>query len=115
MRLTIARDFFRRAPGYQFTPGFATFWSEIQDIVGIFHYIQIMLNHHHSVAVRHQFIEHLEKFNHIVIMEPPRRLVQKINGFLEPSPDGIVFKKLTRYFYPLRFAAGESGGPFSEP
>lgn len=58
MTRLIARHFFRRAGGDDLPAAGAAFGAEVDDPVGGFDHVQIVLDDHHSIAVARQALHH---------------------------------------------------------
>ena len=69
-------------------------------MVGGFHDIQIVFDHHDRIALIDQFMKHFQQLSHILEMQTRRRLVQDI----ERAPRAPL-RQLFRQLHPLRLAA----------
>ena len=72
----ILRHFFWRSCGHDLAAAVAAFGAEVDDPIGGFDHLEIMLDHHHGVALIHQLMQHLQQFSHVVEM-------QACGGFIE--------------------------------
>ena len=72
------RNGFRRALGNNDPPTIATLRPHIDNPVGGFNYLKVMLDHHHGITVIHERVQHLEQLAHILEMQTGRGLVQYI-------------------------------------
>ena len=77
---------------------------DIDEVVGGFDHVEVVLDHDHGVALLHEIVEHLDQFLRIVEVEAGRRLVQEVEG-----PAGRPLRELAGELDPLRLAAREGG------
>src|ERR1700693_2702426 len=77
-------DVLRRAPGDDFAAAVAAFGAEVDYPVGGFYHLEIVLDYDHRVALRHQLVQHLQQFLHVVEMQARGRLIQDV----ERAPGG---------------------------
>ena len=73
-------DCLRGAFGYDQAAFHAAFGAEVDDPVGGLDDVEIMLDHHHAVALFDEAVEDFEEFADIVEVEAGGRLVQDIEG-----------------------------------
>src|SRR4051795_6069780 len=71
-------DILGRAPGDDFAAAVAAFGAEVDHPVGGFDHFEIVLDHHHGVALRYQLVQYLEQFFDVVEMQAGGRLVEDI-------------------------------------
>ncbi len=79
-----------------------TFRPEINDPIGAFDHLKIVLDYDNRVACVAQFHQHLQQFLDIREVQSGRRLIENVQG-----PTGRFLGQLGREFHALRFAAGE--------
>jgi hypothetical protein len=70
-------DLLGRAFGDDTATGGASLGANLQNPVGGFEHVEIMLDDDDAVPPVDELLEHAEKAFHIVAMQPGRRLVQK--------------------------------------
>ena len=78
VRLRVARDLFRRAGGDDFAALIAAFGAEIDQPVGGFDDVEIVLDDHERRAGFEQFAERGEELGDVVEMQAGRRLVEDV-------------------------------------
>jgi len=88
---------------------FAAFRADIDDPVGGLDDLQIMLDHHHGVALVDERVQHLEQLAHVFEVQPGGGLVQNIQRAAGGAPG-----KLLRKLDALGFAARKRGGLLAE-
>src|SRR5580693_1077438 len=100
---------FGRALGYDAAAAFAAFGAEVDDPVGLFDDVEVMLDDQHGVAETDQTLEHVQEFANVV-------KVQAGGGFVEDveSAAGLALGEFAGQLDTLGFAAGESGGGLAE-
>jgi hypothetical protein len=60
-------------------PAFVSaFGTEVNNPIGVFDDIQMMLNHQNRVAAVNQFIQNAQQFFNVVKVKPDRRLVKDV-------------------------------------
>ena len=94
------RHFLRGAGGYDISAAIAALGAKINDVVGGFDHVQIVLDNQHRVPRVHQFLQHLDELVHIRRVQAGGRLVQDIDG-LSRGDSG----QFRRQLHPLGFAA----------
>src|SRR5271170_3311813 len=104
-----ARHLFGRALRNDAAALFAAFGAQINDPVGLFDDVEIMLDDQDRIAKRDEAIEHVEKFFYVVKMQAGGGLVENVK-----RAAGLALGKLAREFGALRFAAGNGGGGLAE-
>src|SRR5450631_3844893 len=55
-------DILRRAPGDDFAAAVAAFGAEVDHPVRGFYHLEIVLDHHHGISLRHQLVQHFQQF-----------------------------------------------------
>ena len=75
------RDFFRRAASGDPTAAFAPFGPEIDDPIGAFDHVEIVLDHQHRVAAIDQPVEHAQQLPDVVEVQAGSRLVEDVKRF----------------------------------
>ena len=78
----------------------AALGAEIEDPVGGLDHFQIVLDHHHRVALIDQRVQHFQQLAHVLEMQPGGRLVEDIQRAPGRAP-----RQLLRQLDPLRLAA----------
>ena len=78
----------------------STFRTEVDDVVGTFYYVHVLLDDDDGVSVCDECIESIEEFADVVEMQPCCRLVEDEHGGRCPFLTEVV-----RQFYSLIFAA----------
>src|SRR5580658_2558494 len=73
-----ARHLFGRALGNYAAAFFAAFGAEINDPVGLFNDVEIMLDDQYRVAERDKAVENVEKFFYVVEMQPGGGLIENV-------------------------------------
>ena len=76
--LRVLNDFFRRPFGNNFAATRAAFRPEVNNPVGRFYYIEIMLDDKQSIARFAQFEKDFEQFGNVVKVEAGCRLIQNV-------------------------------------
>src|SRR5947209_9259766 len=71
----LARHRFRRAGGDDLAAAVAAFRAEIDDPVGGLDYFEVVLDHHHRVALVGELVQHVEQRLHVVKVQPGGGLV----------------------------------------
>jgi len=59
---------FGRACGYDLTTAISALWTNVDDVVGCFHDVEIMLDDNHRVACSDEFVQHGQQLVHIFKM-----------------------------------------------
>ena len=80
MRRLHGRDLLRRALGNDLPSVYTPFRSQIDDPIGSLDDIQVVLDHHHCVAVIAQPVQHVEQLLDIVEVQAGGRLVEDVEG-----------------------------------
>src|SRR3989338_8984837 len=104
-----AGDFFRRAFGYDAAAVLAAFGAEIEDPVGGFDDVGVVLDDDDGVAEVGEALQDVEEFLHVVEVEPRRRFVEDVKGAA-----GLAAGELAGELDALGFAAGKRGGGLAE-
>ena len=71
-------DILRRAPGDDFAAAVAAFGAEVDHPVGGLDHFEIVLDHDHRIALRHQLVQHFQQLLDVVEMQAGGRLVQDV-------------------------------------
>ena len=103
-RLLTRGNFFRGALCDNLTAAGTSFGAKVNDVVGAFDNVEIVLNNDHRVSGINQTIQHFYQLMHIGNMQAGSRLVQNINGL-----SCFTLGKLQRQLHALRFTAGKCG------
>src|SRR5580658_5587444 len=104
-----AGDLFGRALRDDAAAAFATLGTEVDEPVGLFDDVEMVLDDEHGVAERDEALEDVEKFADVIE-------VQTGGGFVEDveRAAGLALGKFAREFDALGFAAGKRGGGLAE-
>ena len=100
------RHFLRRARGDHLPAFLAAFRTEIDDPVGAFHHLQIVLDHDDRIARLDQALKQPNEKRDIVEMQPGGRLVEDEKIALRVSLRAAL-GQMPDELEPLRFAAGQ--------
>lgn len=73
---------FRRAGGYDLSPGKAAFRTDIDDMIGTLNNIQVMFNDNDRMPAVGELIERVEEFGDIFEMKAGRWFVKEIEGMI---------------------------------
>ena len=92
-------DIFWRACGHNLAAAITAFGAEINNPVGLFDDIKIMLNDNHGIALIHQFLQHFHQFSHIFKMQASGGFIENIKR----AASGAL-SQLFGQLDPLRFA-----------
>ena len=84
----------------------ATFWTHINDPVGIADYIEMMLDHNHGVAGIYQPVHDGEQATNIRQVQPGRRFIHDV--------DTAPLVKFAGQFNPLAFSTREGAHGLAE-
>ena len=98
----IGGNFFRRAGADDPAAAGASFGPEIDEPIGRFDDIEIMLDHEHRVARVGEIVQHLQQHLDVGEVQPGGRLVQQIE-----RAAGAFLDQLAGQLDPLGFAAGK--------
>src|SRR5580700_1511718 len=96
-----AGDLFGRALGDDAAAAFAAFGAEVDDPVGLFDDVEVMLDDQDGVAESDEALEDVEKFANVIEMQPRCGFVEDVEGAAR-----LALGKLAREFDALGFAAG---------
>lgn len=110
MGFLVGADRLRRAGDQDAAAPRAPFGPQIDDPVGSFDDVQVVLDDDDGVAAIPQLVQHLEQLLDVVKVQPCGRLVQDVEGLA-----GIPLGELARQLDPLRLAPRERGGRLAEP
>ena len=103
------RDFFRRSFGHDVSAAFAGFGAQVDDPIGRFDHVEIVLDDDDGVAQIDQAMEHVEQLANIVEMQTGGRLVEQIERSAGVGPG-----QLGGQLDALGFAAGKRVGRLAE-
>ena len=78
MTARLACNVFGRSDSDDLAAAIAAFGADIDDPVGGFDHIKVVLDHDHSVAALDQLLQHLKQLAHIFKMQACCRLIQDI-------------------------------------
>ena len=114
MGTLVKRDFFRRARCDDFAALFAAFRAEVDDPVGAFDDLEIVLDHDDRIARLDQALEQPDEQRDIVEMQAGGRFVEdeKIAAFAVLE---LPVRQVPDEFQPLGFAAGKGVQRLAEP
>src|SRR5882724_2255956 len=104
-----ASDEFGRALGDNAAAAFAAFGPEVDDPVGLFDDVEMVLDDEHGVAEINEALQDVEELSNVVEVQAGGGLVENVE-----RAAGLAFRKLTRELDALGFAAGKSGGGLAE-
>src|SRR4051812_40200274 len=93
---------FRRSGGDEISSALPAFGTEINQPVGGFNDIEIMLNDHDGVSCVDEPLQHRQKFLDVVKMQSRGRFVENIEGLSGSSPG-----KFSRELDALCFSSGK--------
>src|SRR6266852_6637525 len=88
---------------------FATFGAQVDDPVGLFDDVEMVLDDEHGVAEINKALQDVEKLSHVVEMQAGSGFVEDVK-----RAAGLALGKFASEFNTLRFAAGESCGGLAE-
>ena len=104
-----AGDEFGRALGDDAAAAFAAFGAEVDDPVGLFDDVEVVLDDEHGVAEIDEALENVEEFSNIVEMEAGGGLVKDVERAAR-----LALGKFAGQLDALGFAAGKSCGGLAE-
>ncbi|MNC34463.1 hypothetical protein D3C75_828980 [compost metagenome] len=110
MRLLATAHLLRRAGHQDAATTGAPFRPQIDDPVGGFDDVQVVLDDDYGVAPIPQLVQHLEQLLDVVEVQTRGRLVQDIEGLA-----GVALGELPRQLDPLRLAPRQGSGRLAEP
>src|SRR3989344_6965184 len=99
-----SRNLFGRAFGDDSAAPLPSFGAEVDDPVGGFDDVEVVLDDDDGIAAVDELLEHGEELLDVLEVEAGRRLVEEIQGFAR-----IALAELRGELHPLGFAAGERG------
>ncbi len=100
VRERVVRNFFRRAFGDDLTAAGAAFGADVYDVVGAFDDVYVVFDENDGMAFVDEFLQYLNQFFDVFIMESDGRLIEKVDGFLN-----ILAVEFGRNFYALTLPA----------
>lgn len=74
-------DFFRRALSDDSAAAVTAFRSQVDDIIGHFDHVQVMLDDNHRIALVDQSLQHFQQTVDVFKVQSRGRFVQNIKGF----------------------------------
>ncbi len=89
-----------------FVPSFGT---KVDEVVGAFDEVEVVLDDDDSVAAVDEFLQYVHEVGHIVIVEPDCWLVEQVHGLLDERT-----VELACDFHTLSLATGERGRVLSD-
>ena len=107
--VSLCRDGFRCTRGDDPAAAIAAFGAHVDDPVGTFDHIEIVLDHQHRVAHVGQAIQHIQQIMDVGKMQAGRRLIQNVERMA-----GRGFAEFGGELDALGFAAGELGAGLAE-
>src|SRR6266436_5770580 len=107
--LFCAGDEFGWPLGDDAAAAFAAFRAEVNDPVGLFDDVEMVLDDEHGVAEINEALQDVEELSNVVEVQAGGGLVENVE-----RAAGLAFRKLTRELDALGFAAGKSGGGLAE-
>src|SRR5467141_4328755 len=102
-------DEFGRALGDDAAAAFAAFRAEVNDPVGLFDDVEMVLDDEHGVAEINEALQDVEELSNVVEVQAGGGLVENVE-----RAAGLAFGKLARKLDALGFAAGKSCGGLAE-
>ena len=102
--VTSPGDFFWRALGNDLAAAVTSLGPKVEDPVGGFDYIEIMLDDHNGIPLIDQCMKHVEQLANIVEMQSGGWFIEDIQGLAGCPP-----RQFLGQLNPLRFAAGKGG------
>src|SRR5690606_15940419 len=102
-------DLLRGAGGDDHAAAGAALGAEVHDPVRGLDHVEVVLDHHHGVAVVGEAVEYGEQLLDVVEVEARGGFVEDVEGIA-----GIALRQLTGELDPLGLAAGEGGGSLAE-
>ena len=88
---------------------FSALRAEVDDPIGRFNDVEMMLDHQNGIAQVHKFLQHIEQLADVVEMKPGGRLIEDVE-----SPAGLALAEFASQLDALRLAAGERGGGLAQ-
>src|SRR6266481_7532372 len=104
-----AGDEFGRALGDDAAAALAAFRAEVNDPVGLFDDVEMVLDDEHGVAEIDKALQDVEELSNVVEVQAGGGLIENVE-----RAAGLAFGKLASQFDALGFAAGKSGGGLAE-
>lgn len=95
-------DGFRRTGDQDFAAAAAAFRAEIDNPVGSFNHIEVVLNHHDGIALIAQLVQDFQQLLDIGEVQTGGRLIEDIQRLA-----GTALGQLARQLHALRLAAGQ--------
>src|SRR5579862_434652 len=107
--LFVAGDEFGRTLGHDAAAAFAPFGAEVDDPIGLFDDIEVVLDDEDGVAEADEALENVEKLADVVEVQAGGGLVEDIE-----RAAGLPLGEFASQLDSLRFASGESSGGLAE-
>ena len=104
MRFGTLSDILRRTGANHTTAAAPAFGTKVNDMVGTFNHIKIVLDDDHAFPLVYQASQHLEQAGNICGVQPCGRFVQNIECFAS-----WTLRKLSGKLNALGFPTGEGG------
>ncbi len=95
-------DLFGGACRHHTAPAIAAFGPDVDDVVGGFHHVEVVFDHHDRIALIDQFMQHFQQLAHIFEMQAGGGFIQNIQ-----RPPRGPFAQFLGQLDPLRLAAGQ--------
>ena len=87
-----------RASDHYLSSGVTAFWAEIDNIVRLADYLQIVLHYHYRIALLHQRLQDIQEFLDVRQVQPGRGFIEEVQGARLRGPTQLVGQ-----FYTLSF------------
>ena len=100
----MAQNFLGIARRDHHSSALAALRTQVDDPVRGLDHVELMFDHHHSVAQIHKAVQHVEQLTHVLEMQTGGRLIQNVQRF-----PGLPPAQLARELDALGFAAGKRG------
>ena len=86
MAFSLCSHLFRCARSNHSTTVFAAFGPNVDEVVAHFQHVEVVLDDHHSVALVHEFVEHIDEQLDVLEMQARGRLVEDVQGASRADP-----------------------------
>jgi len=103
VRLFCAGDEFGRALHDDAAAAFAAFGTKIDNPIGLFDDVEMMLDDEHCVPEIDKTLQNVQKFSYVIEVQAGRRFVKDVK-----RAAGLALREFARELDALRFAAGKS-------
>src|SRR5258706_9990931 len=104
-----AGDEFGRALGDNAPAAFAAFGAKVNNPVGLFDDVKVMLDDEHGISEIDEALQNVKQFAHVIEVQACRGLVKNVK-----RAASLTLGKFTSQFDALRFTAGKSGCGLTE-